>query len=54
MKNLSKYLSGELKVPVAVMNPLAFLGQPPDVPADILPSLGVAVGLALRRTKDWV
>ncbi|HAH07980.1 MAG TPA: hypothetical protein DCM05_15890 [Elusimicrobia bacterium] len=54
MKNLAKYLTGELKVPVTVLNPLSFIQPPPDVPAEIQPALGVAVGLALRRAKDWV
>ncbi|MBI4423321.1 MAG: type IV pilus assembly protein PilM [Elusimicrobia bacterium] len=54
MRNLSKHLTGELKVPVDAMNPLAFLKTPSDVPQDQLPALGVATGLALRQNKDWV
>ncbi|MBI5245523.1 MAG: type IV pilus assembly protein PilM [Elusimicrobia bacterium] len=54
MKNLAKHLTGELKVPVSQLNPLGFLGQPAEIPAEILPSFGVAAGLALRRPKDWV
>ncbi len=54
MKNLSKALAAELKVPVSVMNPLSFVpGLPEDLPPDMLPALGVAVGLALRRNRDW-
>ena len=54
MKNLAKHLTAELNVPVSVLDPLAFLDKPADVPDAILPSFGVAVGLALRRNKDWV
>lgn len=54
MKNLAKHLTSELKVPVTVMNPFSFLPPPADVPADVQPAMGVAVGLALRRAKDWV
>ncbi|MEK7745040.1 MAG: type IV pilus assembly protein PilM [Elusimicrobiota bacterium] len=55
LKNLAKYLTGELKVPVSVLNPTSFLADvPADVPADVLPALSVAVGLSLRRHKDWV
>ncbi|MDE2291353.1 MAG: pilus assembly protein PilM, partial [Elusimicrobia bacterium] len=54
MKNLSKALAGELKVPVSVLNPLAFLPSVPEgLPPDLLPALGVAIGLALRRNRDW-
>ena len=53
LRNLARHLAGELKVPVEVMNPLAFLNPPAPVPAEVLPGLAVAVGLALRRKKDW-
>lgn len=54
MKNLAKALSLELKVPVTVMNPLAFVpGLPESFPPDMLPALGVVAGLALRRNRDW-
>lgn len=54
MKNLAKALSLELKVPVTVMNPLAFVPRLPDgFPPDLLPALGVVAGLALRRNRDW-
>ncbi len=55
LKNLSKHLAGELKVPVTVLDPFAFLKTPPgEIPPELGPSFGVAVGLALRRNKDWV
>lgn len=55
LKGLSKHLSGELKVPVSVLDPFAWLKQPPaDMPADLAPAFGVAVGLALRHNKDWL
>lgn len=55
MRNLVKYLSGELKVPVSVLDPFAFLAEPPaDLPEDLKPAMGVAMGLALRRNRDWV
>lgn len=54
LKNLAKHLSGELKVPVTVLDPFAFLPQPPaDLPAEHAPAFAVAVGLALRKNKDW-
>ncbi|MFH1724669.1 MAG: type IV pilus assembly protein PilM [Elusimicrobiota bacterium] len=54
MKNLAKFLTGELKVPVTVLNPFGFLTQPPaGVPEEVVPAMGVAVGLALRKNKDW-
>jgi type IV pilus assembly protein PilM len=53
LKNLAKHLSAELKVPVTVMDPFAFLKTPAGVPADLAPSFGVAMGLALRRNRDW-
>ena len=55
LKNLSKHLSAELKVPVSVLNPFAFLkSAPADFPEDLEPSFGVAAGLALRRNNDWL
>ena len=55
LPNLSKHLSAELKVPVAVLDPFTFLKAPPaDLPADLAPAFAVAVGLALRRNRDWV
>lgn len=54
MGNITKFLSAEFKVPVEVINPLAFLPEvPKNMPRDVLPSLAVAAGLALRRMKDW-
>ena len=54
LKNLSKHLAQELKVPVSLLDPFAFLKDPPaDMPADLAPAFGVAVGLALRRNHDW-
>lgn len=54
LKNLSKFLSLELKVPVGVLNPFGFLKQAPEMPAEHLPVMAVAVGLALRKNRDWV
>lgn len=52
--NISKFLSMEFKVPVEIINPLAFLPEvPKNLPKDVLPALAVATGLALRRMKDW-
>ena len=51
---LNRFLAGEFKVPVEVLNPLAFLPETPkNMPKDVLPALAVATGLALRRMKDW-
>ncbi|OGR88268.1 MAG: hypothetical protein A3J74_01570 [Elusimicrobia bacterium RIFCSPHIGHO2_02_FULL_57_9] len=55
LKNLSKHLSTELKVPVGVLDPLAIFKElPPALPLELAPAFGVAVGLALRRNKDWL
>ena len=55
LKNLSKHLTAELKVPVSIMEPFACLKNPPaDVPASLAPAFAVAVGLALRRNRDWL
>lgn len=52
--NVGRFLSAEFKVPVEVVNPLAFLPEvPKNLPKDVLPALAVATGLALRRMKDW-
>lgn len=53
-KNLDKQLAAELKAPVSVLNPFAFLKTPADFPAELAPLFGVATGLALRRTRDWI
>lgn len=52
-KNLDKHLSGELKVPVSVLDPFTFVEGGQVVPEDLRPAFGVAVGLALRRNRDW-
>jgi type IV pilus assembly protein PilM len=52
-KNLDKHLSSELKVPVTVLDPFAFLEGGAAVPEELRPAFGVAVGLALRRNRDW-
>lgn len=52
-KNLDKHLAGELKVPVAVLDPFSFIQGGQAVPEDLRPAFGVAVGLALRRNRDW-
>ncbi len=52
--NIAAFLSGEFKVPVEITNPMAFLSeQPKNIPKDVLPSLAVATGLALRKFEDW-
>lgn len=53
LRNLSKHLAQELKVPVEVCDPFSFLAGADAVPADIRPAFAVAAGLALRRNKDW-
>ncbi len=54
LKNLPQILSTELKVPVEVLNPLAIksntLAEEP--PAEILPAMAVATGLALRKVGN--
>ena len=55
LRNLSAHLAGELKVPVSVLQPFSFLKSPPaDMPAELAPAFAVAVGLALRRNRDWI
>ncbi len=51
--NITKFMSGEFKVPVEVINPFTFLPDNKSVPKELLPSLAVAAGLALRKLKDW-
>ena len=51
--NLAKFVTAEFKVPVEIVNPFAFLPESGNIPKDILPSLAVATGLALRKLKDW-
>ena len=52
-KNLDKHLAGELKVPVSVLDPFSFVQGGQVVPEELRPAFGVAVGLALRRNRDW-
>lgn len=52
--NIAKFLTTEFKVPVDIANPAGFLKDPPkNIPKDVLPTLAVAAGLALRKFKDW-
>lgn len=54
MPGLSTYLSGEFHTPVEVLNPFSMLAEmPKNMPTDIMPSMSVACGLALRELKDW-
>ena len=53
LKNLDKHLAQELKVPVSVLNPFSFVKGGENVPEDLAPMFGVAVGLALRQNRDW-
>jgi type IV pilus assembly protein PilM len=52
-KNLDKHLASELKVPVSVLDPFSFVSGGQAVPEELRPAFGVAVGLALRRNRDW-
>ncbi|HVE14372.1 MAG TPA: type IV pilus assembly protein PilM [Elusimicrobiota bacterium] len=52
LRNVARYLTTELKVPVTALNPLSFSGAA-DLPEEILPAMAVAAGLALRRNGDW-
>ncbi|MBI4676333.1 MAG: type IV pilus assembly protein PilM [Elusimicrobia bacterium] len=55
IKNLDKHLAAEVKVPVAVLDPFAIFKDPPkDVPEEVRSSFGVALGLGLRRNRDWL
>ncbi len=50
---IAGFMSGEFKVPVEVVNPFSFLPDCGNIPKEVLPSLAVAAGLALRKLKDW-
>jgi len=55
LKNLAKHLAAELKVPVSILDPFAFFKTPPaGLPEELKSSFGIAIGLALRRNKDWL
>lgn len=55
LKNLAAYLNAELRVPVEGMDPLGFLSKiPSDLPPEVRADMAVAVGLALRRNRDWL
>lgn len=51
--NITKFMTTEFKVPVEVTDPFGFLPEHGSVPKEVLPSLAVAAGLALRKLKDW-
>jgi type IV pilus assembly protein PilM len=53
LKNLDKYLANELKVPVAVVDPFSFVKGAESVPQEARSAFAVAMGLALRRNRDW-
>jgi type IV pilus assembly protein PilM len=53
LKNLDKYLANELKVPVTVVDPFSFVKGAESVAQDARASFAVAMGLALRRNRDW-
>ena len=53
LSNLDKHLAQELKVPVSVLNPFSFARGAEAVPEELAPAFAVAVGLALRRNRDW-
>ena len=52
-KTLDKHLAGELKVPVAVLDPFAFIEGAKAVPEELRSAFGVSVGLGLRQNRDW-
>ncbi|MBI4375520.1 MAG: type IV pilus assembly protein PilM [Elusimicrobia bacterium] len=55
LKNLPKHLSAELKVPVTILDPFSFVkGRPASFSPELAPDFGVAMGLALRRNRDWL
>lgn len=52
LKNLDKYFSQELKIPVEIFDPFEQISGAEDIPADLRPALAIAVGLATRREGD--
>lgn len=51
--NIAKFMASEFKVSVEVTNPFSFLPDQKNIPKEVLPTLAVAAGLALRSLKDW-
>lgn len=54
IKNLDKFLSQELKVPVEIFNPLKNVIGGETVPENIAPQLTIALGLGVRHENDNV
>lgn len=52
LKNLDKYLSQELKMPVEFFNPFQKVNKTTEIPADQAHQMAIAVGLASRRLKE--
>lgn len=52
IKNLDKYFSQELRLPVELFNPLATIKGGEEVPPEIMATFTVAVGIATRREGD--
>ncbi|MFH1368255.1 MAG: type IV pilus assembly protein PilM [Elusimicrobiota bacterium] len=52
LKNLDKYFSQELKMPVEIFNPLQNVEGGDTVPLNMACQLAIAVGLAARREND--
>ncbi|OGS17869.1 MAG: hypothetical protein A2219_01675 [Elusimicrobia bacterium RIFOXYA2_FULL_50_26] len=54
LKNLDKYLSQEIKLPVEVFNPLKNVYGGETVPENFATHLSIAVGLGMRRENDII
>jgi type IV pilus assembly protein PilM len=52
IKNLDRYLSQELKIPVEIFNPLKNIAGGETVPENIALQMAIAAGLAARKEKD--
>jgi len=54
LRNLDKYLSQEIKMPVEIFNPLKNVSGGETVPENFATHLSIAVGLGMRRENDII
>lgn len=52
LKNLDKYISNALKVPVEIFNPMKAIAGGEVIPEDMATGFAVAAGMAVRREND--
>ncbi len=54
LKNLSDYIAKETSIPSEIFNPLSFVMASDIIPEKVAPSMAVALGLAMRKEKDYI